>query len=119
MITEETIKTAEAMAAELRQQGALEQAQAIEGIIAAVRQSPADGAALPLLDEMPNMVGVTGQIIKDWVHEGRYTGYRAGTLPIRGQTVQEYVRRAGPSLELEDLSDVEAARLVTEERDLE
>jgi excisionase family DNA binding protein len=116
MVTDETIKTAEATATELRQRGATEQAQAIEEIIAAVRQGPAPTSALPPLEEIPNLVGATGQMIKQWVQEGRYAAYRVGNILIPREAVEEYVRRAGLSLELEELSDEEAARLVAEDR---
>ena len=77
---------------------------------------------MPALDlltttQTGNVLGVSGQTIKNWVREGRFTGYRVGSrIMIPKEVVEEYVRRAGPSLELEDLSDEESARLVTEGR---
>lgn len=117
MITERTIKTAEATAQELRERGEPDRAEAIEALVEAVRED-----ALPSLDlltttQTGNVLGVTGQTIKNWVREGRFTGYRVGSrIMIPKEVVEEYVRRAGPSLELEDLSDEESARLVTEGR---
>jgi len=121
VITEQIIREAEAIADELRQRGEAERARAIDIIVEAVRNGnsapPAtEPAATEDIEGVGQLYGVSGQTLKKWVEEGRYTSYQAGRLPIRRTTVEGYVRRGGPSLELEEVSDEEAARLVAEER---
>lgn len=65
-----------------------------------------------------DLSGLNGQALKKLVQEGGYTSYRVGKLPILRETVEEYIRRAGPSLDLEEVSDEEAAQLVAEDRSL-
>lgn len=75
--------------------------------------------ALDLLTstEIGNLVGVTGQTIKNWVKEGRMEAYRIGNrIMVPREVVEEYVRSAGESLDLDDCSPEEAARLVDEAR---
>ncbi len=124
MVTAQTIKVALAAADELRQRGEIERAQAIDTIVEAVRTANgANGASVapePVAEDMERvgqLYGVSGQTLKQWVEEGRYTRYQVGRLPIRRETVEEYVRRAGPSLDLEEVSDEEAAQLVAEGRE--
>ncbi len=126
MITEQTIRDAEAIADELRQRGDAQRAQTIDTIVEAVRTgngaNGANGASAapePVAEDterVGQLYGVSGQTLKQWVEEGRYTRYQVGRLPIRRETVEEYVRRAGPSLDLEEVSNEEAAQLVAEER---
>ncbi len=123
MITEQTIRDAEAIADELRQRGEPGRAQTIDTIVEAVRTgNGANGASAapePVAEDterVGQLYGVSGQTLKQWVEEGRYTRYQVGRLPIRRETVEEYVRRAGPSLDLEEVSNEEAAQLVAEER---
>ncbi len=117
MITQQTIKEAEIAADELRQRGESERARAIEALIDAVRDE-----AIPRLDlltttQTGNLLGVSGQTIKNWVREGRFTGYRVGSrIMIPRSVVEKYVRIAGPSLELKEIDADEAARLVAEGR---
>jgi len=67
--------------------------------------------------EVGDLVGVTGQTIKNWVKEGRMKAYRIGSrIMVPREIVEEYVRSAGESLDLDDCSPEEAARLVDEAR---
>lgn len=67
--------------------------------------------------EAGNLVGVSGQTIKNWVRQGRLAGYRVGgRIMIPKDTVADYVRRARRSLDLEEVADEMAARLVAEGR---
>ncbi len=121
MVTEQTIKDAQAVADELRQRGEAERAQAIDVIVEAVRNgnggaSPAAGPTAEASERVGDLFSVSGPTLKKWVEEGRYTSYRVGKFSIPRELVEEYVRRAGPSLDLEEVSDEEAARLVAEER---
>lgn len=117
MITEQTIKEARSAVEELRQRGESERARAIEALIDAVRDEAVPALDLLTTTQTGNLLGVTGQTIKNWVREGRFTGYRIGNrIMIPRTMVEEYVRRAGPLLELEDFDADEAARLVAEGR---
>ncbi len=126
MISQETIATARHAADELRQRGDRDRAQAIDALIDAVRDTPVSSEAGGISDAASNatkersldLSGLNGQALKKLVQEGGYTSYRVGKLPILRETVEEYIRRAGPSLDLEEVSDEEAAQLVAEDRGL-
>jgi excisionase family DNA binding protein len=117
VISDQTLQIARRTAEELRQRGELESAQAIEALVEAARED-----ALPSLDlltttEAGDLLGVSGQTIKNWVRQGRLQGYRAGgRIMVPKDVVVEYVRRARRSLDLHVLSDAEAADLVEEGR---
>ena len=117
MITEDTLRIARRAAEELRQQGDPERAAAIEALVDAARED-----ALPSLDlltstEAGQLLGVSGQTIKNWVRQGQLQGYRiGGRIMVPKDVVAEYVQKAGHSLDLDVLSDEEAARLVEEGR---
>ncbi len=62
------------------------------------------------------LLGVTGQTIKNWVRQKRLTGYRiGGRILIPRWAVSAYLRAAGASLELEEVTDDEAAGVTDEE----
>jgi excisionase family DNA binding protein len=117
MVTEQTLGTAREVAAELRRQGRDEPARAVEALVAAAQDE-----ALPSLDlltttEAGQLFGVSAQTIKNWVRDRRITGYRVGgRIMLPRAAVLEYVRQAGASLDLEELSDEAAAALVAESR---
>jgi len=117
MISQETLQSARRTAEELRQRGQLERAHAIESLVEAARED-----AIPTLDlltsrEAGELVGVTGQTIKNWVRQGRLEGYRVGSrIMIPKNVVADYVSRARQSLELDAISDEEATGLVEEGR---
>jgi excisionase family DNA binding protein len=117
MISDRTIRMAEDAAAALRQRGEADRAGAVEALIEAAREQ-----ALPTLDlitttEAGELIGVTAQTIKNWVRDGRLRGFRVGgRIMIPTEAISEYVRRARGSLDLEEMSDVEAAALVAEGR---
>jgi excisionase family DNA binding protein len=115
MVTEQTLASARDTAAELRRHGETERAEAIEALIEAASGdvTPAPDQAGP---EIADLLGVDGPTLRTWVQEGRFAGYRAGNLMIPREVVEEYVRRARTSLDLEVISDEEAARLVAEGR---
>ena len=110
MVSQETLRSARRTAEELRQRGQLERAQAIESLVEAVHDE-----AIPSLDlltsrEAGELVGVTGQTIKNWVRQGRLEGYRVGSrIMIPKNVAANYVSRARQSLELGMISDGEAA----------
>lgn len=118
MIAEQTIRIAQDTAEELRQRGEDNRARAVEALVHAVRDE-----AMPTLDlltstQAGDLFGVSGQTIKNWVREGRLSGYRiGGRIMIPKDVVADYVRRSKRSLDLDDLSDVEAAALVAEGRE--
>lgn len=117
MLSPDKLRAAKRTAEELRQRGEVEGAQAIEALIQA-----AEGDTLPALDlltstQTGDLFGVSGQTIKNWVRQGKLSGYRVGArIMVPKTAVEEYVRRAGQSLDLEEVSDEEAARLVEEGR---
>jgi excisionase family DNA binding protein len=116
MIPSETLEIARRTAEELRERGEIERAQAIEALVEAQRD------ALPSLDlltttEAGDVLGVSGQTIKNWVRQAQLPGYRVGgRIMVPRDAVAEYVQRARRSLELDVISDDEAARLVDEGR---
>lgn len=117
MITDETLRIARHTVEDLRQRGDHERADAIEALVEAAR-----GDTLPSLDlltstEAGELLGVSGQTIKNWVRQGHLQGYRVGgRIMVPKDVVAEYVQKARQSLDLDALSDEEAARLVEEGR---
>jgi excisionase family DNA binding protein len=117
MITKETLDLARTAATELRASGQAERAQAIEALVEAVRDEPIPSLDFLTTTKAGNLLGVTGQTIKNWVREGRLAGYRVGgRVVIPREAVDEYIRRARGSLDLEVFSDEEAAEVVAEGR---
>lgn len=105
MVTEQTLAIARETVAELRRRGQSARADAVAG-----QQAAGTG-------ETADLFGVDGPTLKRWVAEGRCAGYRVGELlTVPREIVEEYVRRAASSLDLEDVSDEEAARVVEEGR---
>ncbi len=87
MISEETLRIARSTAEELRLRGEHDRAQAIETLLDAAREE-----AIPALDlltstQAGDLLGVSGQTIKNWVRQGRITAYRvdadAGLKPAQ------------------------------------
>jgi excisionase family DNA binding protein len=117
MISDKTLQIARRTAEELRQRGEDEPAQAIEALVDAAQPD-----ALPSLDLLTTTVagdvlGVSGQTIKNWVRQGQLPGYRVGgRIMVPRDVLAEYVRRARRSLELDVISDEEAASLVEKGR---
>lgn len=117
MVTQETLQLARTAAQELRQRGEHERAEAIDALVAAGRDE-----ALPSLDlltssEAGDVLGVTGQTIKNWVRHGRLGGYRVGSrIMVPKDVLAAHLNRAGGSLDLDEVSDEEAAALVAEGR---
>ncbi len=118
MITEQTIRDAEAIADELRQRGEPKRAQTIETLVEAARNGTSSTTEPVAEDteQVGDLFSVSGPTLKKWVEEGRYTSYRVGKFRIPRELVEEYVRRSGSSLDLEDFTPEEAARLVAEGR---
>ena len=57
-----------------------------------------------------DLLGVTGQTINNWVRDRRIKGFRVGGRSmVPGDVVVDYVRRARTSLDLDEISDAEAA----------
>lgn len=105
-------------AADLRRTGKTTLAKAVETLVQA-----SEPHAVPTLAEYlttiqaGELLGVSGQTIKNWVSEGKLSGYRlGGRIVIPRQAVETYVQRARRSLELEDLPDGQAATVVAEGR---
>jgi hypothetical protein len=117
MALDQAIQVAQATAEELRRRGEEEQAKAIEELVHAVREDLPGTAKAPAPGHVADVLGASGQMLKSWVEEGRVTDFTVGgRLTIPKEIVEEYVRRAGASLDLEDFSDEEAAALVAEGR---
>jgi hypothetical protein len=116
VLDQRTVDIVRTIAAELRRRGEEERAAAVETVLhAALLASPSPPTAADQ-GAMADLVGVDGQTLRRWVEEGRYTGYRAGPLAVPREIVEEYVRRARTSLDLDSVPDEEAARLVAEGR---
>ena len=70
-----------------------------------------------LTTQAGDLLGVTGQTIKNWVRDRRIKGFRVGgRIMVPRDIVVDYVRRARTSLDLEEISDAEAAQLAAEGR---
>ena len=117
MVTRETLRLAQTATEELRQRGEHDRAKAIDALVEASRDE-----ALPTLDvltssEAGDVLGVTGQTIKNWIRQGRLAGYRVGSrIMVPKEALADYVCRARGALDLDDVSDEEAADLVAEGR---
>jgi excisionase family DNA binding protein len=117
MVTQETLRLARTAAEELRQRGEFDRAKAIDALVEASRDE-----ALPALDVVTSsaagdVLGVTGQTIKNWVRQRRLAGYRVGgRIMVPKEALADYVCRARTALDLDDVSDQEAADLVAEGR---
>ena len=117
MITRTTLTVAEEAADSLRRRGETEQAEAIEALLAVAREEAIPSLDLLTSTQAGNVLGVTGQTIKNWVREGRLAGYRiGGRIMVPKEVVAEYVARARSSLDLDDIPPEEAAQLVAEGR---
>jgi excisionase family DNA binding protein len=117
MLTEATRVRAERMAEDLRRRGEEEPAHVIETLVREAQGNASAPLDLLTSTQAGELLGVTGQTIKNWVREGNLDGYRiGGRILVPRRVVEEYVARAGISLELEEFSDEEAARLVAEGR---
>jgi excisionase family DNA binding protein len=117
MISSRTLSLARETAKDLRSRGDTEKAQAIEALVdASARESIAPIDFLTTT-EAGEILGVTGQTIKNWIRDGRIEGFRiGGRFMVPRNAVADYVRRAGASLDLEEVSDDEAAELVAKSR---
>jgi excisionase family DNA binding protein len=117
MITEQTLTTAKRTAATLRERGEVEGAAAVEALVEAARDDAVPALDLLTSSQAGELLGVTGQTIKNWVRAGHLTGYRVGgRIMVPKEAVAAYVQHTRQSLDLEELSDEEAARLVAEGR---
>jgi excisionase family DNA binding protein len=117
MLNERTASEIREVVKRLEKSGDTRGAEAIETLLTAVKK-----AAVPPLDyytapEAGNILGVSGQTIKNWVTQGRLQGYRIGSrIVVPTKAVEEYIRRAGSSLDLDDLTADEAVAVVAEGR---
>ncbi len=117
MVTAKTLKLAQRTADDLRQRGEVDQAKAIETLVKAVGDEQLPSLDLLTSTQAGDLLGVSGQTIKNWVRHGRLAAYRVGSrVMVPKDAVADYVRRAETSLDLEDLSDGQAARLVAQGR---
>lgn len=117
MITQETLEVAKRTAEELRLRGEQQQAQAIEALLEAAQEEAIPSLDLLTSTQAGDVLGVSGQTIKNWVRQGSLAGYRVGgRIMVPKDVIADYVRRARTSLNLEELSDEEAAGLVAEDR---
>jgi excisionase family DNA binding protein len=116
---DQDVRAAKSLLARLRQSGDEQGARAVDALLREVA-----GPTVPRLDyytapEAGELLGVTGQTIKNWVGQGRIPGYRIGNrIVVPREAVEEYVRQAGASLDLDDLTNDEAASAVEEGRRL-
>ena len=117
VVTAKTLKLAQRTADDLRQRGDVAQAKAIETLVKAVGDERLPSLDLLTTSQAGDLLGVTGQTIKNWVRQGRLPAYRVGArIMVSKDVVSDYVRRAGSSLDMEDISDAQAARLVAQGR---
>lgn len=117
MLTEATRLRAERLLAELRQRGDDQPAEVIEAVLREAQDAQTQHLDLLTSTQAGELIGVTGQTIKNWVREGRLEAYRiGGRVMIPREAVATYVARARTSLDLEEVPDEEAARLVAEGR---
>ena len=116
MLTRETIETVRRTAEELRQRGEQRQARALEALLDAAERDE-NSTGLLTSGEAGDLLGVSGQTIKSWIRQGRIAGYRVGhRIMVPSDAVAEYVLKARSSLDLDEVSDEEAAHLVGEAR---
>ena len=117
MITEQTLDRARAAARALEAEGKVAEARAVEILIAAAAEEALPSLDLLTTSQAGELVGVTGQTIKNWVRAGRLAGYRVGgRIMISRQAMEAYVRHARTALDIEELTDEEIIRLIDEER---
>src|SRR5688500_4937778 len=117
MLTEQTVTRARLAADVLRRQGDVEGAEAVEALVRSVDQQVTPMGRLLTSSQAGARLGVTGQTVKNWVRSRTLSGYRlGGRLMIPEPVVEDYIRRAGASLDVDDLSDEEAVELVAEDR---
>jgi excisionase family DNA binding protein len=117
MVTQETLRLARTAAEESRQRGEYDRAKAIDALVEASRDEALPTLGVVTSSEAGDVLGVTGQTIKNWVRQGRLAGYRVGgRIMIPKEALADYVCRARGSLDLDDVSDEEAADLVAEGR---
>ncbi len=101
MLTEAMRVRAKQTAEELRQRGEDASAQVIEDLMREVQDGPVAKLDLLTSTQAGELLGVTGQTIKNWVREGNLDGYRiGGRIMLPRQAVEDYVSRAGLSLDL-------------------
>jgi excisionase family DNA binding protein len=116
MLDKSSVAAAKRAIEKLRREGDPEAAAAVDTLLRSA-SSPVAELDYYTTTEAGNLLRVTGQTIKNWVASGRLPGYRIGSrIVIPKCAVEEYVRRAGASLNLEDLPDDEAAEVVAEGR---
>ncbi len=116
MITERTLSDAMSVAEDLRRQGD-RRAHAVEALVAQVRDEAVPALDLLTTTAAADVFGVTAQTIKNWVRSGQLPGYRVGgRIMLPREAVIEYARQARASLNLDEVSDDEAAALVAEGR---
>ena len=112
------VARAQAAITRLRQRGD----SSIADVVVELLQALPEHETIPALDvltttETSDLIGVTGQTIKNWVEAGTFPGYRVGNrIMISRAVVEEYVHRARTSLDIEELSDEEAGELIREGR---
>jgi hypothetical protein len=116
MVTREQLAIARLAADELRRRGEAERAQAIDALVEAATSTGPATVATDDDEDAADIVGIDGQTLRRWLREGRYHAYRVGPLRIPVTVVEEYVRRARGSLDLEAISDEDAAHLVADGR---
>lgn len=111
------LKRAQRLRDQLEEQGEPEEAEIVDRLLRQWQASTIPALDLMTTTEAGNLIGVTGQTIKNWVKNGSFQGYRVGNrIMIPREAVEEYVRRARTSLDLEEISDEEASELVREGR---
>jgi excisionase family DNA binding protein len=117
MVTPKMLKLARRTADDLRQRGQVAEAKAIETLVEAVGDEQLPSLDLLTTTEVGDLLGVTGQTIKNWVRQGRLPAYRVGSrIMVSKYAVSDYVGRAESSLDLDEISDAKAARLVAQSR---
>ncbi|SRR5581483_2145534 len=117
MDTRVDLDSAKQLADRLRQSGDTSGARTVDELIAAATEPRVPRIDYVTTTEAAGALKVTAQTIKNWVKQGRLSGFRLGSrIVIPRGAIAEYARRAGDSLDLDDVSDDEAAALVAEGR---
>lgn len=117
MITRQVLTQARAAARDLAAAGKVEEARAVEALINEVGDASLPDLNLLTAPEAGELLGVTGQTIKNWVRASQLPGYRiGGRIMVSREAIEAYVRQARTSLDLDDVPDDEIVHLINEDR---
>ena len=111
------LELASAAAEDLRARGDLEKAEAIATLVEPLRATLQGTRDLLTQTEGGTSAAVPGAVLREWARSEGATSFTVGgAFRLSKETVAGYVAAADKSLDLEPLSDEEAATLVDEDR---